>query len=188
MDFESILTFILIFAFFILPGILKQLKASKKQGEKGKKPERQKGKKPSLFDKLNDKIQAFVLELEQQAEKQKQEKEKSVSLWEALEEAETSSQQFEPAENGYDYFKEPEISEAIIPEEETQLSYKAIKTADRVMEKPYTMEPVKRREAVISREPVVKRSGVKNLNFRSNPLQNAVIWSEILGKPVGLRG
>jgi len=178
MDFDSIITFLFIIVFFILPGILKQIKAKKK---KSITPEKAK-KKPSIFDHIGEKIQQFVRELEQQALKQKQADKKQDSDWDRFEEGEILSQDFETSDQEED-FSEPESG---IPEsafEEAQIpAYSAVvKKPEKDMEKKDIKESLFG-EGVARHHP-----GAAQYVFKSNPLQNAVIWSEILGKPVGLK-
>jgi len=171
MDFDSIITFLFIFIFFVLPGILKQLKAGKK-----------KKIKPSIFDRIGETIQQFVRELEQQALKQKQADKKQDSQWDRFEEDEISSQDFETIDQE-EYFSkfEPGIPAAVF--EETQVP--AHPTTIKKPEKDITRPGIK--ESLSVEEPVIQHPGSAQYVFKSNPLQNAVIWSEILGKPVGLK-
>ena len=160
-------------AFFILPGIFKQFKAAKKKSAAPVKAK----KNPSLFDKIGKKIQQVVRELEQQAKQKKQEGDNQASpnqasMWDALAEDQTPSQKIEMHEQEDDYYPKPET---LISEAEKQPFHAAIEELEKD-NKPHS-----------KREPILRDSGSKNLVFKSNPLQNAVIWSEILGKPVGLR-
>jgi hypothetical protein len=174
---DSIIAFLFIFAFFILPSILKQVKAAKSTKAKAETV-KQNRKKPSIFDKINEKIQIFVQELEQQAKQQKKAGENQPSLWEAVAEGKSSSQKFEIIDQGDDYFTK---TGPLIPENEVTARPAAIKKYDRAVRKKAV------KETSIENEPLMPSPGVENYTFKSNPLQNAVIWSEILGKPVGLR-
>ena len=178
MDFDSIITFLFIIAFFILPGILKQIKAKKKKSitpKKAKTP-------PSLFDRISEKIQQFVRELEQQALKQKQAENKQDSEWDRFEEDKISSQDFETIYQEED-FSEPESG---IPEaafEEAQIP--AYSVAVKKPEEDRTKQEIK--ESLLGMGAMIQHPGTAKYVFKSNPLQNAVIWSEVLGKPVGLK-
>ena len=174
MEFDSIISFLFLLALFVLPGILKKFKAAK---AKMAVPEQDK-KKPSWFDK----IQKFVREIEQHANQQKQTEDKSTSLWNDISESKTESEEVESFNQKNDYFTESEISETIIPEDEIsgpiipedeiQTHHAVIKESERHTAKKAI------KESIIEEYPVI---------FKSNSLQNAIIWSEILGKPVGLR-
>ncbi|MDA3918215.1 MAG: hypothetical protein PF690_14740 [Deltaproteobacteria bacterium] len=178
MDFDSIITFLFIIAFFILPGILKQLKAKKKKNIKPKKTK----KKPSIFDRIGEKIQKFVRELEQQALKQKQADNKQGSDWDRFEEDEISSQDFETFDQEEDFGKpESGIPEAAIPEAQIPAYSAAVKEPEEGMVKQGIKESLSGKGAAM------QHPGAAKYVFKSNPLQNAVIWSEILGKPVGLK-
>ena len=178
MDFDSIITFLFIIGFFILPGILKQIKAKKKKSITPKKTK----KTPSIFDRISEKIQQFVRELEQQALKQKQADNKQDSEWDRCEEDEMLSQDFETIDQEEDFGKpESEIPAAAI--EEAQIpSYPAtIKKS----EEDRTKQDIKK--SLFGKGAVIQHPSTAKYVFKSNPLQNAVIWSEILGKPVGLK-
>ena len=183
MDFDSIITFLFIIVFFILPGILKQIKAKKKKSVIPKKAK----KTPSIFDRIGEKIQQVVRELEQQALKQKQAENKQDSEWDRFEEDEILSQDFETVYQEED-FSEPEsgIPESGIPEaafEEAQIP--AYSVAVKKPEEDRTKQEIK--ESLLGKGAMIQHPGTAKYVFKSNPLQNAVIWSEILGKPIGLK-
>ena len=178
MDFDSIITFLFIIGFFILPGILKQIKAKKKKSvtpEKTKNP-------PSIFDRIGEKIQQFVRELEQQALKKKQADNKQGSDWDRFEEDEISFQDFETVDQEED-FSEPEsgIPEAAFEEAQIPAYSATIKEA----EEDRTKQEIK--ESLSGKGEMIHPQVTAKYVFKSNPLQNAVIWSEILGKPIGLK-
>ncbi len=179
MDFDTIISFLFLIAFFILPGILKRVKAIKTKNTQSVKS----NKKPSLFDKISKKIQKFVRELEQQAKQPKQTGQNHDSPWDAIADDQTSPANFETFDQEDDYFREPDSD---IPD--TPLSEAQIPAYHAAMEEPednITRKNIKGPH--ITKEPLIQHSGSANLIFKSNPLQNAIIWSEILGKPVGLR-
>ena len=178
MDFDSIITFLFIIVFFILPGILKRFKAVKKKNVTPKKAK----KAPSIFDRIGEKIQQFVRELEQQALKQKQAENKQDSAWDRFEEDEISSQDFETVYHEEDFGKpEPEMPAALIPEAQIPEYSATIKEA----EEDITKKDIK--ESLSEKREMIQPQGTAKYVFKSNPLQNAVIWSEILGKPIGLK-
>ncbi len=164
MDFDSIISFLFILAFFILPSIFKWVKT---KNAKSVKP----NKKPSIFDRVSEKIQQFVQELEQQARQQKQAGTNQESQWDRLADDQPSSQDFEISDQEDDYFRESE----------TPAYHAETKEPEKEITKQNIQMPV------IEKEHFIQRTGSSNLIFRSTPLQNAIIWSEILGKPVGLR-
>ncbi|RLC25893.1 MAG: hypothetical protein DRH93_00550 [Deltaproteobacteria bacterium] len=152
MDFDSIITFLFILAFFVLPSILKQIKARKK---KAPQPQKVK-KKPSILGRLSEQIRQFIRELEQQAQKQRQAGKDQGTVWETLSEDEDAD------------FSEPE------PE---------------VFEPPVTSKRQRRKpvQEISIAQPALQTSVSRTYGFKSNPLQNAIIWSEILSKPLALR-
>ncbi len=172
MDFDSIISFLFLMAFFILPGLLKRFKAIK---AKNAKPA-QVTKKPSIFDKIGEKIQKFIRELEQQAKQQKQAGSHQTSEWDALAEEEASSLEFETYDQEDDIAGTHELKkpEPLIPAED--ISYIAVKKPEKAIEQP-----------LIDQNLLIKPSISTKYVFKSNPLQNAVIWTEILGKPIALK-
>ena len=178
MDFDSIITFLFIIVFFILPGILKQIKAKKK---KNITPQKAK-KNPSIFDRIGEKVQQFVRELEQQALQQKQAGNKQDSQWDRFEEGEISSQDFETVDQEEDFGKfEPGVPVTEFEEAQIPAYSAAVKEPEEDMVKQDIKETLPGKGAAILHPGTAKHV------FKSNPLQNAVIWSEILGKPVGLK-
>ena len=186
MDFDSIISLLVLIAFFILPGILKQFKAAKNKGIAPNQPQ----KKSSLFDQLGKKIQNFIQELEQQAKKQRESANgenlpSQKTPWDAFEEDDTSNINFEtPYEEDIELkYQEHEIvknttstPKSLFDQAETQSYKKDIKTV-----KIKTPSP----EATPT--PSIQQQTKANYLFKPDPLQNAVIWSEILGKPVALK-
>lgn len=157
MDFDSIITFILIIIFFALPSLLKQIQARKKKKGVPKKAKKSRAK-PFIFEKISRKIRQFVQELEKRG---RQEKSDQDTIWETLAEDENENDLSQP---------EPDV-----PDEQP----------GSVKEESRAQKPLK--------EPVIEKATAQPLRsggyrvFKSDPLQNAVIWSEILSKPVALR-
>ncbi|WP_457552042.1 hypothetical protein, partial [Desulfobacula sp.] len=79
MDFDSIIVFLLIFAFFVLPSILKQVRVRKK---KTGAPKKNTKKNPSIFDRIGDQIRKFLKDLEEQAQQQKKASTDQGTVWE----------------------------------------------------------------------------------------------------------
>lgn len=161
MDFDSIITLLLIVAFFVLPAIFKQVMAKKKKTATPKKTKT----KLSIFGRIGEQIQKFIQELEEQAKQQKKQTTEQETVWETLAEDEESPPVFESVSGDTDV-SEPE-PEKVEP-------------------------PVKRRiqSRRYGQEPCVKESLYplrKKYCLKSNPLQNAIIWSEILSKPLALK-
>jgi len=59
MDFDSIIMFLFIMAFFVLPSILKQIQARKKKTAKPKKTK----KMPSIFGRIGDQFRNLKIRL-----------------------------------------------------------------------------------------------------------------------------
>lgn len=167
MELNDLITLIIFFIVFVLPSILKG------RGKKKKPPIRVKKKKASLFGKLGDVLQEFKQELEKQAmeAKRKAEAEKKGTVW--------------------DEMAEEEIE--LVPDEKRPSPVPVKKRAP----EPYIPEPFtgpeKAAGATVSAPaqvtPAPRKTGLPELNgsLGRHPLQQAVIWSEILGKPAALK-
>lgn len=179
MDFDSIIPFLFVFAFFVLPSILKQIKARKKKAAPSK-PARQ---TPSLFGKLGERIQEFIQELERQAREQKKAArntpEEQGTVWETLTEDEEPNVFFEPSgrDPGNDLTEDADFDEFLAPGPGKNMETREVPPPE---EKRYS------RKKEVQREPVMQTVS-KNYRINSNPLKNAIIWSEILSKPLALR-
>lgn len=213
MDFDSILTILFLFFFFVLPSVLKQVKRAKKKMPNAPAPGRSKEKgtvsrnsetskkagKSSLFHKINEQIQTFVKELERQAREQKQARENKqpgqAGEWDRFKEDPQEAEDKIIWDDGtkirelpgggtvlHDTFERSELKSRTrdfhIPEERTQVRKYADKKAS-AASMPRPARPAQR--------PVREFQKTERLRFNPDPLKNAVIWAEILNKPVGLR-
>ncbi len=161
MDFDSIVTFLFIIAFFVLPSIFKQVMARKKKTATPKKA----AKKPSIFGRISEQIRRFIQELEEQAKQQKKGATEQETIWETLGEDEESPPVFESVEEDADFSEpEPEVFNPPVKK--------------RIQSRKYEQEPC-------IKESLYPLRG--KYCFKSNPLQNAIIWSEILSKPLALK-
>lgn len=168
MDFDSIIPLLLVIVFFVLPSLLKQVLAKKnKTGQpKAINPN------PSIFDRIGDRIQQFIKDLEEQARQQRQGATQQETGWEGFAEDE-------------ELYSEDETKRD--DEEAIAASLTKVLPQNRVPGK--ASSPAKRspspQEQVCIRERKTNLSGT--CPYRSNPLQNAIVWSEILSKPIALR-
>jgi len=179
MDFDSIIPLLFIIVFFVLPSIFKQIMARKKKTGEPKTIK----KNPSLFERIIEQIRQFVQELEKQAQQQKKETREPETVWETLAEDDASQYDMETVEDG-----------ALPPDFETM-------EGDADFSAPSTMVSSKKRGAKKvslsgkrihpgKEDPCIKGRGRRFSGpgrFKSSPLQNAIVWSEILSKPVALR-
>ncbi|MCK5835624.1 MAG: hypothetical protein KAH09_00030 [Desulfobacula sp.] len=169
MDFDSIITIILILLFFTFPTILKQLNRKKKTSTAPNK-----AKNLSLFGKLSDKIREFAQEIEKQAKEKKQ-----GQGWEELaddgEMVKTYEDSFDPDAYEDDGYQNDEV---LKPMPESSISVAVSDKPEKPVLKPEEQLP-----------------GLENMSadfcgqsqLSSSRLQQAIIWSEILSKPVALR-
>ncbi|MBT6341366.1 MAG: hypothetical protein HOJ48_18945 [Desulfobacula sp.] len=167
MDFDSIIPLLFVIAFFVLPSIFKQVMAkNKKTGV----PEKYK-KNPSIFEKIIDQVRRFVRELEEQAQQQRQGVKEQNQGWEALVEHEDTQSDFETLGEDAD-FSGPST---IISQKESAFE-KAV-PSEKII-------PSRKKEIYIKQR---KHDLSQGRRLKSDPLQNAVIWSEILSKPLALK-
>lgn len=168
MDFDSIISIFLIFIFFVLPALLKRFQAKKRPGAKTAPVK----KNASFFERMGEQIQEFVKNLEQQAMAEKTAAEKKDSIWERLAEDDTSDMDAGNLKTA------PPAHE------------KRIVAGDREPEPQKGILPVqtdsKKKRAVPVEKPGSYCPETYALNSRRK-LRQAVVWSEILGKPPALR-
>ncbi|MCG8633040.1 MAG: hypothetical protein MI863_04385 [Desulfobacterales bacterium] len=186
MDFDTLITYILLLLFFVLPSILKRRGKKKKPAANPPK----KKKRLSLFNRVGNVIQDFVQELEKQAmEAKKEQAKKEGSVWDQLEEGDASFETREEIKEDWegheDYDSMPEYRPAdpdprfYDPEHPFVVPDKApASQAAKITGKaPPPIPEEKQQESA---------SGIR-ASIPSHALQQAVVWSEILGKPVALR-
>ncbi|MEH0018772.1 MAG: hypothetical protein V6Z89_03915 [Desulfobacter sp.] len=161
MDFDTLITYILLFLFFVLPSILKR------KGQKKKTAPREKKKKPSIFDRLGQKIQEFIRELEKQAREAK--KEQDGSVWDELDDRDEEMVPAYEAGDGDFQSHEPEAPDLSRPGTRT------VRVTPPEQSHPKDMAPT------CPAVPAV-RAGLP-----AHALQQAVVWSEVLGPPIALR-
>lgn len=174
MDLDSLITFIMLLVFFVLPSIFKQLAARKKKAP-ATQPQGQK-KKNSWFTRIGDQIRQFLKELEQQARQAKKQQAQGEPVgpdqdfWDSL-------SGDDPPDEGYVARQSPEVE----PEPS--------RAAELFTPEPEPPEIMRESiEASSSRDMGAgKRKTRSKGRFKRHPLQNAVVWSEILSKPVALR-
>ena len=181
MELDTLITYILLFLFFVLPSILKR----KGKPKKAKAPKKK--RKPSIFNKLGDVIQNFVQELEKQAQEAKKEQaKKEGSVWDQLDDRDA------PFETREDVILEEDDQEGVA-------EYLAADPTPRHYdpEHPFvapSKAPVSRAEKFSGKTPPpvpeesrpLETPGIR-ASIPTHALQQAVVWSEILGKPVALR-
>nr|NJM02589.1 hypothetical protein [Desulfobacula sp.] len=166
MDFDSIISIFLIFVFFVLPAVLKRLQA-KKRPAAGTAPVK---KKTSLFERIGEQIQDFVKDLEQQARTEKKAAEKKDGIWERLAEDDA------PDMDAGDLKIETPAPQKRTPIE-NQAPVKRIKPAQ-------AGDRTKREAPDEKPGPCYPDNHTLN---SPRKLRQAVVWSEILGKPPALR-
>ncbi len=165
MEFDSIISIFLVFIFFILPAVLKRIKKKPDAG-----PERQK-KKASIFDRIGEQVQQFVSDLEQQARESKEPGKNQGKIWEKLaEDKEIDARDLKPPTF---------VNEKRTTSGDREPSLKKISTPGKTR--------FEKKEKVLAEKPgIYYRPGEYALSS-GKKLRQAVVWSEILSKPVALR-
>jgi hypothetical protein len=177
MNFDSILSIILIIAFFVLPSVLKHRAGQKKAGtSRTNKPE------PGFFAWIGTRISNFAGQLEMQDKKHRIAPGPTPSLWEALAEDETINTVPEYGQ-GTEPDTPPQSTATHAPENDDTVQAFAGPDTDG----PWPDIPDQDTAPVTKIVPDAARPDSPALNFRKNQLRNAVIWSEILSKPLALR-
>jgi hypothetical protein len=161
--------FLFLFFFFILPQLLKLLKLKKKPA---------KGKKPGLVGRISEQLQKIAREIEAQRIQSETTGMDTASntasgdIWQALAE------------------EEPPVVKKAVAEEKPQPSHQPPPAPEEDMQIPEIPKPEKNsadRPICAARKRTARKKKTAVCRYRNAPLQNAVIWSEILGKPVSLR-
>ncbi|MFH2057418.1 MAG: hypothetical protein ABIJ59_00765 [Pseudomonadota bacterium] len=169
MDFDRIFPLLILLLFFLLPSLLRQIKRA------GKIPQ-----KNTVFSKIGNQIRLFIKEIEAQRQQQ-QAGTPSSGIWETL----AQEEDYLPAPD-----KEPEKDqdkEQWINESEFIKPVQEIKLPDNFNEIGKS-KPAQIQAKIDKIDKTFKQAPCKTIgSYKSNQLQNAVIWSEILGKPVALR-
>lgn len=175
MDQETLINIVLVFFFLIITSLVRGLKARQ---QKKKLKNKKQAAKPSVFpffQKIRDQIQESLRELEKQARQQKQQ----------------SQPETEPSDPGF----WDELSEEEVNSGESETAVSKIETVDADV---YSREEVPARKQ--TSEPQVQNQETKTRPAqepvppptlhpygRRPSLRQAVVWAEIIGKPVALR-
>ncbi|WP_022665766.1 hypothetical protein [Desulfospira joergensenii] len=174
MDFDTLINIIILFLFLALPSIVRRRLAKKKM--KAGPEKKKKVKKPglfSLFGKISDQLQEFRRELERQAGAQKQKS--GETIWDDLAEPpleDPGQNRVRPQEAPFD------------PREPVEDEADAFVAAGREAKKrERSPEPGSIQQDLRPARPSCLGPG----QVRSCRLRRAVIWAEILDKPVALR-
>lgn len=172
MDFDTLVNLGILFLFLVLPSLVKRKKTKKTmpvpQGGEKQKPSEKKGVF-ALFGKISDQIEHYRRQLERQARLQNQKAGKTV--WEDLADPlpEDTGKDREPLEEAFQM--EPW-------EEEDIGSPDAAKT----LAKKFPESGPAKKKSIPGAGPVSEPD-----RMGASRLRQAVIWSEILGRPVSLR-
>ncbi|MCG8642844.1 MAG: hypothetical protein MI862_24165 [Desulfobacterales bacterium] len=174
MDFDSIISMLFILLFFLLPSLLRQLrqKALKKASPDKKKAKK---KKNTIFTRIGDQIQKILREIEEQQRQQQ--------------EAAKQAAQQDPD----DFWQELGGEEGIVYEEERragpeqEIPVPAAEAEPAPLSGPALAEMTEIGITDGFAPSFEEKQIPMKSRYRKNQLQNAVVWAEILGKPVALK-
>jgi hypothetical protein len=168
MDLETLINIVLVFLFLLITTLVRGLKAKQRQQKKKVKKQRQSAKSSvfPFFQKIRDQIQESLKELERQAREQRQQHKpepepSDTTFWDEL-----SDEEETPEEPEYTYTRDQTEDPVQKTVPEIQVQDREIKTVSSSVDvPPPTIHPYGRRPS----------------------LRQAVVWAEIIGKPVALR-
>jgi FtsZ-interacting cell division protein ZipA len=180
MDQETLINLVLVFFFLIITTLVRGLKARQKK-KLTKKKQTAKPSMFSFFHKIRDQIQESLQELEKQARQQRQQQQQ---------------QQQQPETESSDPTFWDELSEDEMIQEERQMPSAQETEKKRAATRNQTRDPIQK----IAPERPVQGREIKTPHSsdevppptlhpygRRPSLRQAVVWAEIIGKPVALR-
>ena len=167
MNLETLINVILVI-FFLLFTLLSKALASRKKKTTGIQKKLSKNPLFSFFQKIKDRVQESIQELEKQARQEKQKQSADTGFWDEMAEQEWTA---------------GELAEHETPAEAESPSVASQSPA--IEERQTQKHPPKRPEKKLSDQtvppPTIHPYG------RRPSLRQAVIWAEIIGKPAALR-
>lgn len=177
MDIDTLITYLVLFFAFVLPSVLKRKGKGKKRAAK-----KTKKRTIKIFGRIGDAIREFLRELEKQAlEARKKQQEGEPSAWDQLDDraAEDWTTPDRDMEDPGD--REPEPVHGPVPEARRDGADHSFASA-REVRLPLPGDA--------AGTPASREAGAETVVRAALPahsLQQAVIWSEILGKPKALK-
>ncbi len=161
MDFDTIFSLFFLIVFFVLPSLFKQLKRLGRKSEKKNKE--------TWLTRIRDRITTALQELEQQSREPEADTLSEEDIWQIL--AQEEGREGDPAEAAPD--AQPARHSEVFRGDEDAHAVPETSVKPPLETMPETL-------TAFQQTKITRR-------FRSHPLQNAVVWSEILGKPVALK-
>lgn len=181
MDFDTIVSLLFIFFFFVLPSILKQVRKKNRVKAKPVKPVNTQ----TLVGRIRAYIQRVSKEIEEQQKRHRQaSSEKAGDVWQEL--ADEDFEDTLDSSGAYEYVPEEPAVEAVLPADQ-------IKTdplpagARRDVGRPDTIVETARFRSDLNGAVGSSKPAFSVRQYGSSPMQNALVWSEILGKPKALK-
>jgi flagellar biosynthesis GTPase FlhF len=176
MDLETLINIVLVFFFLLITTLVRGLKAKQKQQKKKVRKQKQPAKPSpfSFFQKIRDQIQESLQELEKQARQQRQQKEtepepSDTTFWDELsEDGDIPQEQEKPTDR------------------ETEPAYTRDRADDPIQQMALDSQ-VEDREIRTPPSPKEVPPPTLHPYGRRPSLRQAVVWAEIIGKPVALR-
>ncbi len=180
MDFDTLINIVILVLFFVLPAVLNRFKKKARKASAATAKKKTGKPKSLIFGNISDQIQKFLKDLEQQARQQEQSADKTV--WDELArepgyEDEDVSEEDVRLPEGWD---KPPVEKA--PEPWKPAPYAAAES-----ERHGRQARVKPKRYRPSPPPLADCQAKARARNRACRLRRAVVWSEILGKPVALK-
>lgn len=174
MDLETLINIILLFFFLLITTLFRGLKARQQKKKMKKKKQPAKSSVFSFFQKIRDQIQESLEELERQARQQRQRQTpdpepSDTPFWDELSEEEEIQEDLEKP----------------LPREKEH-AYTLDRTGDPIQDMAMDIQ-VQDREIKTPASPKEVPPPTIHPYGRRPSLRQAVVWAEIIGKPVALR-
>ncbi len=177
MDLDGLITFLFLIFFFVLPSVLKIFSKKKKPLETAEsEPE---NTKKTVLGKIGQQIQDLLTQLEEQSY-QPEEKAKKPDLWDVLSEKDPESEA-DPEPEPWHPRDAPQ--ETTGPDLEKDVPLDPIRAGQTIRSTEGGISPGTGPEKALQPRAVCHAASGGKLG--QTPLQNVLIWSEVLGQPAG---
>lgn len=204
MELDTLITYVLLFVFFVIPALVKRLKGKQKKEARLKKKKTRleekeaprKKKKPGILEKLSTAVQEFVRELERQALEAKEKAGTSgeeANAWDLLDDRDKSGAEEdgpEPPRPARTTAEVPKVQRSPAPlSQELERPFAASAKRDGAEDLGTTVRQ-QGRQALNAAGPIQEPPQVPGVRaaIPAHSLQQAVVWAEILGPPKGMAG
>ena len=170
MDLDTIISLVILLAFFVLPQMMKMVMGRQKKNPPASE---EKEKKPGVVEKIFLRVQEYIEEIEAAAKKEAPSGGEGTDFWEAIHDESARGEEYETdrADDTLTQMEAPLTEPGPVPPQRAA---------------PPDLRPEIRKKKQSRCRQTTKR-GYGLGGGRRTPLQNAVIWSEILGPPRAMK-